>query len=415
MKKKNLYLITSSFPYGIGEKTFILPELSCLKEEYDITIISTASKQEYEDKENETKLDTDIKVLHIDYVGCSKWVKVSKSLQALTNLILWKEIFIIFKEREKIISRLYNAFGYFVYSSIFLEELKDKISINKDTVVYTYWYKIPTLAFARMKTKVRFKLVTRAHGHDLYNERVPCGRQPFREYMNHRLDSIFFISEKGFEYYKSNFSYDKYMPNMHICELGVNKGEKKEKVSKDFFELVSCSNVIPVKRVELIVEGLSILDDTIKVKWTHFGDGILFCEIKKLAKEKLQNKVNIRYSFKGQCENKEILNYYKRSNVDCFILTSESEGIPISIQEAMSYGIPIIATNVGGVSETFEKNGVLLNANPKPQEIAEAISFLYSLSNEEIKVMRDNSFRLWSEKFDAKKNTDKFIKILRNV
>ena len=42
---------------------------------------------------------------------------------------------------------------------------------------------------------------------------------------------------------------------------------------------------------------------------------------------------------------------------------SESEGIPVSIMEASSFGIPVIATNVGGVGEIVENgyNGLLLN------------------------------------------------------
>lgn len=40
---------------------------------------------------------------------------------------------------------------------------------------------------------------------------------------------------------------------------------------------------------------------------------------------------------------------------------SDSEGIPVSIMEAMSFGIPVIARNVGGMSEIVnEENGLLL-------------------------------------------------------
>ena len=48
---------------------------------------------------------------------------------------------------------------------------------------------------------------------------------------------------------------------------------------------------------------------------------------------------------------------------DIFILTSYNEGLPISILEAMSYGLPIIASPVGGIPEVVERNrnGILVN------------------------------------------------------
>lgn len=54
---KQLYLVTETFSYGIGEKTFILPEIDEHAKDYDVTIISHASKAVLKDKVNETRLD----------------------------------------------------------------------------------------------------------------------------------------------------------------------------------------------------------------------------------------------------------------------------------------------------------------------------------------------------------------------
>ena len=62
---------------------------------------------------------------------------------------------------------------------------------------------------------------------------------------------------------------------------------------------------------------------------------------------------------------------------DSFITTSSTEGLPVSIQEAMAAGIPIIGTNVGGIPEMIDGNGVLLSANPSNKEVAEAILRIY--------------------------------------
>lgn len=61
---------------------------------------------------------------------------------------------------------------------------------------------------------------------------------------------------------------------------------------------------------------------------------------------------------------------------DVFILPSFNEGLPVSILEAMSYGLPIISTPVGGIPEVVEigRNGILVTPG-NDEEIYNAISY----------------------------------------
>ena len=61
---------------------------------------------------------------------------------------------------------------------------------------------------------------------------------------------------------------------------------------------------------------------------------------------------------------------------DVYILPSYNEGLPISILEAMSFGLPIVSTEVGGIPEVVRshENGLLINAGDQPA-IYEAIKF----------------------------------------
>lgn len=63
----------------------------------------------------------------------------------------------------------------------------------------------------------------------------------------------------------------------------------------------------------------------------------------------------------------ELLNW-----ADLYILPSFNEGLPISILEAMSYGLPIISTPVGGIPEVVKGNGVLVTPG-NIKEIHDAI------------------------------------------
>lgn len=56
---------------------------------------------------------------------------------------------------------------------------------------------------------------------------------------------------------------------------------------------------------------------------------------------------------------------------DMFVLPSESEGMPLSLIEAMGQGVPVLATRVGGIPELLGDAGVLL---PDPSEDAEAMT-----------------------------------------
>ncbi|MCD4698982.1 MAG: glycosyltransferase, partial [Phycisphaerae bacterium] len=59
---------------------------------------------------------------------------------------------------------------------------------------------------------------------------------------------------------------------------------------------------------------------------------------------------------------------------DIFVLPSRSEGLPLAILEAMAAGLPIVATDVGGVSEAIRdgKNGLLVQPE-LPQVMADVI------------------------------------------
>jgi glycosyltransferase involved in cell wall biosynthesis len=168
--------------------------------------------------------------------------------------------------------------------------------------------------------------------------------------------------------------------------------------------VVSCSAVIALKRIDLIIEALAITD--MPVHWVHFGGGVLIDLIQQKAAKLLSPKPNISYELRGDTSRNTILEYYANNQVDVLLNTSEFEGIPFSMMEALSYGIPIIGTNVGGVSELIsdKHNGILLTANPTPIEIAVALKYVAHAKIEEREELRKNAFETWETKFNAEKN-----------
>ena len=92
---------------------------------------------------------------------------------------------------------------------------------------------------------------------------------------------------------------------------------------------------------------------------------MLFDKLFELAKSNL--KGNVDFEFTGNISNLEVIQFYKNNYVDLFLNLSSSEGIPYTFMEANSFSIPVIAPNIGGVSEIVtNKNGYLLSDNPTP-------------------------------------------------
>jgi len=94
---------------------------------------------------------------------------------------------------------------------------------------------------------------------------------------------------------------------------------------------------------------------------------------------------------------------------------SVTEGTPVAVMEAISCGIPVMATAVGGNPEIVsEQNGRLLSPNPTPDEIAEAI--LSILDNPDLAIeKRKGSRQVWQEKYNASQNFQAFADRLKAI
>ncbi|WP_417874744.1 glycosyltransferase [Xanthomarina gelatinilytica] len=114
------------------------------------------------------------------------------------------------------------------------------------------------------------------------------------------------------------------------------------------FKVVTVGRLIPVKNQQHILKSLSILPKNIHLD--IYGDGDLLEELKQLTTDlNLQNHVD----FKGN-----VLNVHSEIvDSHCFVLSSSTEGFPNVLLEAMSVGLPVIATNcMSGPLELLNEN-----------------------------------------------------------
>ena len=111
------------------------------------------------------------------------------------------------------------------------------------------------------------------------------------------------------------------------------------------------------KNISGLLESLKLLDDkNVSFQAVLIGDGMDFDLIKqKAASLGLNGKV----IFTGLLQGEELVN--TMSSGDFLVLSSNYENMPVVILEAFSCGLPVVSTNVGGISEIVnDSNGILV-------------------------------------------------------
>jgi glycosyltransferase involved in cell wall biosynthesis len=169
--------------------------------------------------------------------------------------------------------------------------------------------------------------------------------------------------------------------------------------------LVSCSRFVAVKRVDRILAGIDRAArrrPDLHIEWHHFGDGELRESIACQARTTLP--ANAVAELAGYSSRSDLLNFYRSHPIDAFLNASESEGTPIAIMEAVSCGIPVIATAVGGNPEIVsDENGVLVGPEGSPEEIADAVLYLID-DPAAASAKRVGSRSVWATRYDAHAN-----------
>lgn len=412
--KKKIVILLNEYPFESGEYSFIKTELEFLVEHFDVVIVSLSASSE-----SKMTIDERITLYH-----CIRKFGLKEKIEAVLAFLFSKcghaEIERIMKAGQKIGGRFYDSIAYLSCATQLKKYMGKEHILQGDEVIYSYWFNANCLAALMEKEAYpKLKVVSRIHGYDLYNERNLYNRQPFREYMNELIDKIFFVGDTGEQYYYAHWGKPEDKRNKYVvAPIGtVNSKERGKGLlykKTEAFHIVSCSNVIPLKRIHLIIEGLSRIAD-IDIRWTHFGSGDLMAEIEKKAQELLEGKGNISYQLAGFTPLEEIMRFYEENDVDCFITTSSTEGCPVSIQEAMSYGIPIIATAVGEIPNMIDGNGILLSESPLPEDVQTAIERLYHTGEAERLTMKAKSRALWERKYNAIDNAQKFVEELEKL
>jgi colanic acid/amylovoran biosynthesis glycosyltransferase len=287
----------------------------------------------------------------------------------------------------------------------------------KECIFYTYWFDQGAYGIGLAKqTCSNLKLVSRVHGYDLYEEfyyRPPYW--PRRRAALSLVDRLFPDSEAGLAYL--NDRYPEFDPVYEPALLGVpDPGFTTPDSTDDVFRIVSCSILEPVKRIDLLIKGIAHAAKSRPdqhFEWRHFGNGKRRAELQELAKCAFTS--NASADLPGYSTKADLMRYYEQNPVDVFMNVSATEGTPVAVMEAVSCGIPVIATSVGGnVEIASERNGLLLDADPTPEQIGQALLSFWDDRDARLS-KRQGSRQIWQERYNADANFQAFAEKLRSI
>ncbi|MDY0131695.1 MAG: glycosyltransferase [Desulforegulaceae bacterium] len=283
---------------------------------------------------------------------------------------------------------------------------------NKINIVHSHnWSVLPSVFIARVISLKDIHFIHCEHGMDVGFSNFSFRRKCLSIFLYPRIDKLVCVSENLKDFFCKKFN----VSNLVVIENGVDESfflpeDKLDAKKRNGFPLnhVIIGTVAvprPVKRIDFIIDLLKELRDLNQnVFFVHVGARKDSPAVKNLSRKASELDVLDRVLFLGvRHDINKIL-----PGFDVYINTSLFEGTSCSVLEAMSVGLPIVASNVGGNSvlvnhsvngllfDTFKKNDALIMVSDLIQDEKKLIS------------MGNKSRNIIIKKYSLKKITKKY-------
>jgi glycosyltransferase involved in cell wall biosynthesis len=367
-----LLLFTNEYPYATGDHVFVESEIQALADRFDSVVVFCHARDRAHplvDMPPNVTLGGNLYLPAPEDAQLRRLITPANIVQVAAAA--WRELI---AGRLLAHPRLFLMGVKVGLTQAMRHAVQAAIDGDADVVAYAFWgmgggLNLPWLRNVRAR-------VLRLHRYDLYEEIAPNGYLPYRQQMFAKADRILALSEPARHYLRRTYRSAALDRKVVVSRLGVFGPQTVERLPRASERLlVSVSSVSRVKRVGLLLEAVRALPRRAgeTVRWVHFGDGPLMDELREAASNP---PVGLRIEFRGQTANADVHAFYATHRVDAFVNVSSSEGLPFSIMEALAYGVPVVATAVGGVPEIIgpaHRSGELVPADSSPTRIAETL------------------------------------------
>ena len=260
-----------------------------------------------------------------------------------------------------------------------IQHIKKIVSDFSPDIIHSHRYKENLLAWITAWGHPDISLVSTQHGMPEAANSSPDLSQRIRTSLFFRLLSYGFDRTVAVSHemqHKLISTHGFVSDNLTVIHNGINIPKEVEPSLRRRIVVGSAGRLFPVKDFSLLVDVAKIvLTKNDNFDFVLAGDGPEYIHLKnKVAEYGLQD----RFRFLGHVSDME--SFYR--GLDIYINTSIHEGIPMSVLEAMSYGLPVVVPEVGGFPEIVDdgSSGFLIQ-DRKSEGFAEKILYLYDIKN----------------------------------
>ena len=290
-------------------------------------------------------------------------------------------------------------------------------------IIHAHFATEPTAAARDFSAQLKIPFTFTAHGYDIR-------RKPPADFAERAVAAaaVVTVSNANADHIVKNFGVPR--EKIHVISCGVDTdyfcppqrvgkfgsaatdAPTPHTVALQNAPLILCvARFVPVKNLSLLLRACACLRERgVKFRCVMIGDGPARAEL-----ELLREKLNLQQlvEMPGAATRDEVLRWWQRANVGA--LTSENEGMPVSLMEAAACGVPVVATNVGGIPELVE-NEVTGFLVPLNDEEAFASALQNILQDASLAARISGAARARAEKlFSVKCQVDSLLEVWSNI
>jgi N-acetyl-alpha-D-glucosaminyl L-malate synthase BshA len=260
----------------------------------------------------------------------------------------------------------------------------------------------------------KLKIITTLHGTDITLVGLEPSFLPLIKFSIEKSDGVTAVSRFLKEKTLTNYGIEKDIEVIHnfidsdLYKRTVNLAHRRLIANDNEKILIHVSNFRTVKRVSDVIRIFNVVKQKIPSKLILVGDGPDRSECEKLCRE-LNICSDVKFMGK-QSALVEIL-----SAADLFIIPSQSESFGLAALEAMSCGLPVISSSIGGLPELVVHNetGFIAEIGDIDRMAKYAIDLL--TNQQKYDIFSKNCRARAIEKFNIEKITDQYENYYKKI
>ncbi|MGR3303169.1 MAG: glycosyltransferase family 4 protein [Candidatus Scalindua sp.] len=196
-----------------------------------------------------------------------------------------------------------------------------------------------------------------------------------------------------------------------VLGIAASKADSQKKINSELINILCVGNIRKNKGQMYLLQALKSVQHPFKITFVGLTKEKDY--LGQLKKYVLENRMTDKVEFVGFLNGQELVAQYQKANI--FVLPTLKEGFGMAVLEALSYGLPVIVSNVGAIPEIITQrfNGILVKPED-PESIAEAILELLEKPDFHMQ-LRKNAIKRPAEYETINKQFDRFYERVKTL